>query len=91
MGFAFEHGVVHAEVFALVPGGVQKSGVEVADFPVTILHIVWKVDVLTAFKAGVPAWDQNKWPLAAATVMRLGCIGQIHNDRVVQHLSLIHI
>ena len=74
---------MYSKILALVPGGMQKSCIEVADFAVAVLHVMREVEVAAAFKASVLAGDQDKGPLSAAAVMCLGGIGKINDNRVV--------
>ena len=87
-GGTLEHGVAYAKVFPLFPGGVQQGGVEVADFAVPVLHVVREVEVAAALEPGVLAGNEDEGPLPAAAVMRLGGVGKINDDRVVQHRAI---
>ena len=62
--------------------------IKVADFAVPVLHVVREVEVAAALEPGVLAGNEDEGPLPAATVMRLGGVGKINDDRVVQHRAI---
>ena len=87
-GGTLEHGVGYAKVFPLFPSGVQQRCIEVADFAMPVLHVVREVEVAAALEPGVLAGYEDEGPLPAATVMRLGGVGKLNDDRVVQHRAI---